>query len=137
VCEEIVTVADLPDSFIEAVARSLQQHTVAFIDADVRSDETGLLGSGTLVRIDGRPVILTAHHVLSVLPRSGRLGLLLEKTPELHTIDTQGVAFVDIARGDVAAIGPDLGAIVLSAPIGAAIDAKKVFTTSTHDATRC
>jgi hypothetical protein len=71
--------------------------------------------------------ILTAHHVLSVLPRSGRLGLILSSTAKQHTIDITGIAYVPIARGTRDSEGPDLGAIILSPSIASAIGTKKVF----------
>jgi hypothetical protein len=86
-----------------------------------------LLGSGVLVTVEGTSAILTAHHVLDVLPRFGRLGLFLGQTNAPHTIDTQGVAFVKIDRGTTESLGPDLGALILSPNIASAIAATKSF----------
>ena len=36
-----------------------------------------LLGSGTLVSVGSIRAVLTAHHVVSILPSEGRLGLIL------------------------------------------------------------
>lgn len=71
--------------------------------------------------------ILTTQHVLSILPRSGRLGLALSRTAQQDTVDTQGLAFLPIARGTVDAEGPDLGAVVLAPSIASSIAAKKSF----------
>jgi hypothetical protein len=77
--------------------------------------------------VEDTSAILTAHHVLDVLPRSGRLGLLLAQTNAPHTIDTQGIAFVKIGRGSTESLGPDLGALILAPNIASAVGARKTF----------
>jgi hypothetical protein len=125
--DEFMKLGDLPPSLIDSIRESLQFYTVAFIRTDVPVDETGLLGSGTLIRANGKYAILTADHVVQNLPKTDRLGLLLEKTPEPHTIDSRGTARVQIARASNSVTGPDLGAIVLAEPIGSSIAAKRSF----------
>jgi hypothetical protein len=71
--------------------------------------------------------VLTAHHVVSELPRAGRLGLILSPTPQHETVDTQGLECRKIARGTVDSEGPDLAAVVLSPLIANSIAAKKTF----------
>jgi hypothetical protein len=53
--------------------------------------------------------------------------LILSPTIQQYTIDIQGISYVQIARGTCDPEGPDLGAVVLSPSIAAAIGAKKVF----------
>jgi hypothetical protein len=125
--DEIVKLGELPTTLIEGICDRLRLFTIAFIRTDVRAHESGLLGSGTLVTVGQTFAILTADHVLQVLPRHGRLGILLERTRAPHTVDTAGCAFVDIARGSSEAEGPDLGAVLLAPSIGGAIAAKKSF----------
>lgn len=90
-------------------------------------DAVDLQGSGVLVSAGGTRAILTAQHVLKTLPRSGRIPLFLQRTGEPHSIDTAGLAFLDIARGREDHVGPDLAALVLAPQIGASIAAKKLF----------
>ena len=127
--EEIVNVAVMPD-VLDSIRQILHSHTVAF--ADVGEPERGrmpcLIGSGTLVRVGQRRAILTAYHVLTALPETGRLCLVLEKTREPHTLDRAGVAFLKIAHGvGDESIGPDLGALLLAEPLGGALEMKKSF----------
>ncbi len=92
-----------------------------------RGQDAFLLGSGTLVAVGETRAILTAHHVIRVLPRDRRLGLLLSPTLQQHTIDTQGLAFLEIDRGTDDSTGPDLGAVILTPSIASSIGAKKTF----------
>ena len=127
---EELQIKNLPEAVIEAASREVADYSIGFLRVNSpprRSDDVVLLGSGTLVSIGTTHAILTAHHVLSVLPRSGRLGLVLSRTASQETIDTRGLAFVPVARGTVNAEGPDLGAIVLAPSIASAIGAKKSF----------
>ena len=121
---------ELPDTVTETAGMDLVKYTVGFINVESTPPDSkgwALLGSGTLVSVGLTHAILTAHHVLSVLPREGRLGLLLSPTIQQYTVDTQGLAFVPIARGPKEAEGPDLGAIVLAPSIAGSIGAKKTF----------
>ena len=124
---DVVSLRDIPPSLVDSATEIVRQYTVAFVRLDVRPDESGLVGSGTLVKAENSYAILTAHHVVRALPRVGRLGVLLEKTRLPHTIDTEGLAFLEIARGTEDSAGPDLGAVVLAPSIASAIAAKKVF----------
>ena len=127
--DDEVLVKDLPPDLIESVLYEISAYTVAF----VRVKDMGgrrfctLLGSGVLVAAAGTKAILTAHHVIQVLPKTGRLCVMLEKTSEPHTLNTKGLAFLSIARGTNDADGPDLGAVVLAPHLAGSIAAKKVF----------
>jgi hypothetical protein len=127
---EEIKLKDLPEAVIEAAAKDIANYSIGFLhvnDPPHSSKDVMLLGSGTLVSIGTTHAILTADHVLSVLPRSGRLGLILSPTLQQHTIDTHGIAYINIARGTRDADGPDLGAVILSHSIASSIGAKKVF----------
>lgn len=129
--DDIILVKDLPPTFVAAAARDLAAYTVAFVRVQDAPDgrRASLLGSGVLVSAGGIRAILTAQHVIRVLPKSGRLCVLLERTPEPHSIDTTGLAFLEIARGGRESEGPDLGAVILAPQIAASIAAKKSFVT--------
>ena len=86
-----------------------------------------LLGSGTLVSVGSIRAVLTAHHVVSILPSEGRLGLILGPSLQRHTVDIQGLTYLKIAHGANAADGPDLGAVIFAPSIAGAIAAKKTF----------
>ena len=74
---------EVPDTAIEAASRDLIDYSVGFVrvESTLRGPkDVTLLGSGILVSVGTTHAVLTAHHVLSALPRSGRLGLLLAPT---------------------------------------------------------
>jgi hypothetical protein len=127
--DQIILIKDFPPALLSAIAGQLAPYTIAFLRSDDRAagHRVHLLGSGVLISVGKTRAILTAQHVLQVLPRTGRLAVFLERTREPHTIDTHGIAFVDIARGTQDSVGPDLGAVVLASRIGSAIAAKKPF----------
>jgi|HubBroStandDraft_6_1064221.scaffolds.fasta_scaffold23612_4 hypothetical protein len=127
--EDSVEIANIPDSLMNEILRRLADHTVAFlrIEDTPHGRDATLLGSGTLVVIGNTFAILTAHHVIAALPSSGRLGILLSPTHEPHSIDRQGLEYLKIARGNVDAVGPDLGAVLLAPSIASSIAAKKSF----------
>jgi hypothetical protein len=133
---EEIRLGELPEAVIEAAAREVASYSIGFLHVNnpLRSSQDVMLrGSGTLVSVGTTYAILTADHVLSVLPRNGRLGLILSPTVQQYTIDIQGIAYVRIARGKRESDGPDLGAVVLSPPIAAALRAKKsVYSLDAH-----
>ena len=126
---EELTIGELPPSLLEAIKSDLILHSIGFVrfEKTPYGSDAFLLGSGTLVKVGVTHAVLTAHHVLEVLPQTGRLGLILSSTPQPHTIDTQGLEYRKIARGTKESDGPDLGAVILAPNIADSIQAKKVF----------
>jgi len=126
---ESIRVGDLPKELTEGVVRELSAFSIGFarVVETANRPRVDLLGSGTLVTAGRKQAILTAHHVVQVLPRVGRLGLLLWSSDHPTTVDCAGLGFLEIARGVDDSVGPDLGAVVLSAPIASAIAAQKSF----------
>lgn len=127
--DETIQIGALPSTLMEVVMHDLAQFSIGFIQVvDIPGGQDAfLLGSGTLVQAGETSAILTAHHVLENLPRFGRMGLIL--APSLHqtTIDTSGTSLLKIGRGSIDSDGPDLGAVILSRPIAAALASKKRF----------
>ena len=126
---EELPLGELPAAVIEAAAGDLAEYSIGFlrVESTPRGQDAVLLGSGTLVSVGSKNAVLTAHHVLPILPRTGRLGLVISPTLQQHTVDTQGLTYLEIARGTIDADGPDLGAVVLAPSIASAIAAKKTF----------
>src|SRR5712691_64568 len=122
---EELPLGKLPADVIEAAAGNVAAYSIGFVRVEntPRGQDALLLGSGTLISIGSTYAALTAHHVLSILPRTGRLGLILSPTPQPHTVDTQGLTFLEIARGTIDADGPDLGAVIFAPSIVSAIAA--------------
>lgn len=74
---EELPIGDLPSALLEAIIPDLFQYSVGFVRVEKTpyGHDAVLLGSGTLVKVGVTHAVLTAHHVLEVLPRTGRLGL--------------------------------------------------------------
>jgi hypothetical protein len=126
---ELVKVGELPDSLFASVSARLSHFTIAFIKITPSrdGDDAELLGSGVLVKVSKAHAILTAAHVLPLLPTSGPLCILLQPTRTPHLVDAAGVVSLRIARGKIDAEDPDLGAVILAPPIASALAAKKSF----------
>jgi hypothetical protein len=120
---------DIPDSVKDDIVHALSDFTVGFLRLEglAHGQDASLLGSGILVATGRTFGILTAHHVIQELPRTGRLGVLLSPTFGPHTVDVSGLTYLPIARGTKDRIGPDLGAVLLAPSIAGAIAAKKSF----------
>jgi len=126
---ELVKVKDLPDALLGAVSARLSHYTIAFIrlTPSPAGDEPQLIGSGVLVKAGGVHAILTAAHVLPLLPKSGQVCILLEPTPQPHVVDRIGLTYREIAYSGGGYDGPDLAAVILAPSIAAALAAKKSF----------
>jgi hypothetical protein len=126
---ETILIRDLPPTLLDNVSKDLARYTIGFFDVNqvTNSQRSGLLGSGVLVSVGKTRAILTAHHVVEVLPTKGRMGLLLEKSEHPHHIDTQGVVSLKIARGAQDSCGPDIGVVILAQEIAGSIAAIKRF----------
>jgi hypothetical protein len=122
--DKIVLAKDLPKELTESILRDLSIFTIAFLGAEVPASRRG---SGVLVSAGNNRAILTAHHVTEGLPREGRFGIFLEPTNHLHSVDTDDVLLIKIARAGEEWEGPDLAAILLKPRIASTIAAKKLF----------
>lgn len=120
---------DIPEAVHQQVIAQLRDHSIGFARAtSARSDrKVELLGSGTLVRVGDKHAILTAHHVLEVLPKGPRLGVLLDSTTRLLSLDQRGLHRLKIARGKDDSVGPDLAALILAKPIASTLAAQRRF----------
>ena len=103
---------------LEAARGDLLDYAVGFVKIPQGGADALLAGSGTLVSASGVYCILTAAHVITELPKSGPLGLILSNRIErpFHRLDVdmQLAEKKVIARGREDANGPDLGLLILS-----------------------
>jgi hypothetical protein len=120
---------DIPKEVIDNAMEDLRQYSVGFVRMEFSHgrEDAVLLGSGTLVSIGPTHAVLTADHVLRVLPNEGRLGMILAHHQKPTTFDIQGISYLKIARGTIDADGPDLGAVILAPSIAGSIAAQKTF----------
>lgn len=123
------SITEIPETLIRSCMERLWHFTVGFVrvERSERTEDATLLGSGVLVRVGKIRAILTADHVLRVLPSSGRLGLILSDKPEQTTIDVSGTEYLSIGRGDDSERGPDIGAVLLHHPVASLIEARKSY----------
>lgn len=126
--EDWLQFADLPTSLIEAFREHISLYSIAFLRIEgTHGQRPLLLGSGTLVAVGDKRAILTARHVVAKLPKKGRLPVLVSRTFEMESLDTQGLRFLQLPPGPDDASGPDLGAVVLAPAIAGTIGARKSF----------
>ena len=122
---KVVLIKDLPKGLVDALGRALAAYTITFIDAATLPAQQ--LGSGVLVSAGGKKAVLTAQHVVRLIPEAGRFGIFLDQTNTPHTIDRCGVAPVQMPMGAKEHEGPDLGVVILAPSIAGSIAAKKLF----------
>jgi len=128
-------IGDLPRELQESVVKEISNYTIGFFTV-LRLDGVQRfqpLGSGTLVTVAGSNgnrvhAVLTAHHVVEVLPSTGQLGIAMgECSTTSVLVDLKGLSLVKLARGTDDSAGPDLGLVVLSPIIASSIEARKSF----------
>jgi hypothetical protein len=126
---EELPISSIPDVVLEKAMRIIANYTVGLIriDDDKHGKNLTLLGSGTLVTANGKHAILTAHHVVEILPTSGDVGLVYSERLTHGVISTDGLRYIKIARGAVDSEGPDLGAVILSPALASGLAALKSF----------
>jgi len=126
---EELPLSKIPITLDESIMRTVENYTVGFlrIEDGKQGKDLVLLGSGTLVRVNGIPAILTAHHVVEVLPGIAKLGLVYSSRRSYGKIETDGLRYIKIARGTVDSDGPDLGAVILPPPLASSLEAIKSF----------
>jgi hypothetical protein len=121
-------VSSISDTVLKSIMHRVGDYTVGFlrIEKEQRGKDLILLGSGTLVTVQGIHAILTAHHVVEVLPADGELGLVYS-TVTHATVATDGLRYLKIDRGNRDSEGPDLGAVILPPNIVAMLSGRKSF----------
>lgn len=126
---EEIKFSDIRQELFASVTRQLSNYTVGFMRIEGTSsvEDAILLGSGTLVEVDGVYGILTAHHVMEVLPKKGELGLLLFSDLHRYTMNADFLGRIKIARGLAESEGPDLAVLVLPSVNLGQIKALKSF----------
>jgi hypothetical protein len=119
--------------FLEDIAGELANFSTSFVNLDVHNEQAdaGLGGSGILIFAGGKHAILTADHVLGYLPKRGEVGLVFSTmySPQVHsfTIDMAWTEKITIARGSTDFDGPDIGILLIPAPIASRIMVYKSF----------
>lgn len=130
-CTQQIRIADLPEAAVDAAIERIIRHTVALMRCDVNhgAETCRLIGTGTLITVDGTSGILTAAHVISQLSKQCSLGVISSFEGRLERIRYQfnHLALHKIAKGEEEADGPDIGLIVLPNQDISYLKSEKVF----------
>jgi hypothetical protein len=126
---ELIAPSQIPQEVIESIACHLVNFSLGFVKVEQtpHGESAILAGSGTLVKVGQMHAILTAHHVITELPRRGSLGFVLYGHRARFVVEAQSLQFIEVARGTVDRDGPDIGAVILSPEIAGSLGAKKCF----------
>ncbi len=127
-----IQLGNVPRHLFDEATRIVADYSVSLIYHDK------LIGSGTLVSIDQRTGILTAHHVASLInfrDASESLGLCIAEFPHNFQIPTSFLTHWPIGVPKRTAYGPDLSFIEIpDCPQRSQITAKKSFYSLTANA---
>jgi hypothetical protein len=128
---EQIRIADIPNAVIDVATDQISRCTVALLrcDIDRNTERCRLIGTGTLIAIDNRSVILTAAHVISQLNKGCFLGIIssFQGRQERIRYQFQHLTLHRIGNSKNDAEGPDIGLIVLPAQAIGYLKSEKVF----------
>lgn len=129
---ERIHISDLQSETIYCACEGIAQFTVGLTRnvLEENTERLRLIGTGTLVTVDGLHCILTAGHVLDQLRDSDRLGLLSSFAGghRRHAFEVSHLQIHRSARGEDESTGPDLGLVVLpQTDIGFLLSEKSFF----------
>ena len=114
---ENMQIKDLPEGLLDKSWQQILPYSVGLLGIirEDRGERAHLIGSGTFVRVDDLPGILTAHHVVTSRrwKEAELLGLCFLGDVHRPAIDMRYLRVIEIAKPLSPAKGPDLAAVVL------------------------
>jgi hypothetical protein len=127
--DDRIKVSAIPRTFYESVTRHIINFAIGIVKVldTEKAEDAILIGSGTLVDLEGIYGILTAQHVIDALPSMGQIGFIISENLHKYTLDAQTLAVSRIGRGKDSGSGPDLGLIHFPRTAIGSIKAKKSF----------
>ena len=107
--DELLPFKEIPQTLLEEVGAGLQHYFVPILGLflDGRDYPLGLVGSGTLVKIDTKHCVLTAAHVWRKAEKFPAIGLSLTAYGSWFQIAREHIAARTLGS-DFMAFGPDL-----------------------------
>jgi len=107
---------EITDELKDRIGKHIWNYTLGIIriENDPKGVDIHLIGSGVLVKVGGILGILTAHHVMEVLPTEGKIGLVFQGRTEQRTIDVKYLNPVKVGRETNNKSGPDLAILIIS-----------------------
>jgi len=126
--DELLPFKEIPQGLLEEVGAGLQHYFVPILGLflDGRDYPLGLVGSGTLVKIETMHCVLTAAHVWRAAEKFPAVGLSLTAYESWFQIAREHIVARTLGS-DFMAFGPDLALLELPAISVGRINAHKVF----------
>jgi len=124
-----VRIHPIPSEILEPISNELFWYSIGLLKLEKGKDgeEAEILGSGTLIEIDGLFGILTAHHVTRDIRKISEIGLVISSDITDYTIKTKYLGVIDIGESRKRSAGPDLSLITLPNSEIGILKAKKSF----------
>lgn len=110
---------DIPQAVLDEVILSLKNYLVALyvVLPEKPQSRLRLIGSGTLVEIEGSSYILTAAHVWHATRGVEQISLVLTEHQSSFMIPRDSICAKELSKGEVSEWGPDIALLKLSLPV--------------------
>jgi len=120
---------DIPQAVLDEVILSLKNYLVALyvLLPEKLQPRLRLIGSGTLVEIEGTHYILTAAHVWHATRGVEQIGLVLTDQQSSFMMPRDSICAKELWNGEVSEWGPDIALLKLAPPVILTITARKSF----------
>lgn len=124
-----IRIEDIPQSVLDDVILSLKNYLVALyvLMPEKPQPRLRLIGSGTLVEVEGTHYILTAAHVWHATRRVEQIGLVLTDHQSSFMLPRDSICAKELWNGEVSEWGPDIALLKLAPPVIPTITAYKSF----------
>jgi hypothetical protein len=119
-------ITDIPADFFETATRDIFNYSIGLVSVtkEDKEENAKIIGSGTLVDINGVSGILTAEHVIDAFPSDGEIGFVISEKLHKFSLKVQNFSFLTVAKAIIDSEGPDIGFIPIP---GAVLGPMKVF----------
>ena len=120
---------DIPQAVLDEVILSLKDYLVALyvLLPEKPKLRLRLIGSGTLVEIEGSSYILTAAHVWHATRRVELIGLVLTDQQSSFMMPRESICAKELWSGKLSEWGPHIALLRLPSPVVLTISAHKSF----------
>lgn len=123
-----LSIEEIPQTVMDDVILELKNYLVAvFILLPERQQPIRLIGSGTLVEVEGVHHILTAAHVWHETREAKEIGLVITEHQALFTMPRDSINVKELWNGKISEWGPDLALLRLAPQFGSTVAARKSF----------
>jgi hypothetical protein len=124
-----IRIGDIPQAVLDEVILSLKNYLVALyvLLPEKPQPRLRLIGSGTLVEIEGTHYILTAAHVWHETRGAEKIGLVLTENQSSFMIPRDSICAEELWNGQISEWGPDIALLRLATAFVPTITAHKSF----------